>query len=80
MLGVTNLEKLGPSGNNLYYDYYATQVLFHYGGSGWDGWNKKLREYLIAPNRRKATKTAVGISSTATATKVAGCTTLRWPF
>jgi Prenyltransferase and squalene oxidase repeat len=53
MVGVTNLEKLGPSGNNLYFDYYATQVLFHYGGSGWDGWNKKLREYLISTQSKE---------------------------
>jgi Prenyltransferase and squalene oxidase repeat len=53
MQGVTSLEKLGPSGNNLYYDYYATQVLFHYGGSGWDGWNKKLREYLISTQSKE---------------------------
>jgi hypothetical protein len=53
MMGVTNLDKLGPSPTNLYYDYYATQVLFHYGSSGWDGWNKKLREYLISTQSKE---------------------------
>ncbi len=51
--GCHQLDKLGPSPTNLYYDYYATQVLFHYGGSGWDGWNKKLHEYLISTQSKE---------------------------
>jgi hypothetical protein len=52
-VGVNNLDKLGPSGNDMYFDYYATQVMFHYRGSGWDGWNKKLREYLISTQSKE---------------------------
>ena len=41
------LSKEGPSPTDLYYDYYATQVLFQYGGTPWKEWNEKMREYLI---------------------------------
>jgi hypothetical protein len=46
--GVDFLDQLGPSKDNLYYNYYATQVLFHYGGYPWERWNAVLREYLIS--------------------------------
>ena len=45
--GVKLLGSWGPSPTNLYYDYYATQVLNHWGGPEWKKWNKKLRDYLI---------------------------------
>jgi hypothetical protein len=39
----------GPSRNNdLYYNYYATQVLHHIGGEQWNDWNKPMRSYLIS--------------------------------
>jgi hypothetical protein len=45
--GAAQLAKWGPSKDNIYYDYYATQALFHYAGPEWDGWNRKMRELLI---------------------------------
>lgn len=33
---------------NLYYWYYGTQVMHHYGGDSWDIWNRKMRELLIS--------------------------------
>jgi hypothetical protein len=45
--GVAHLADWGPSENDIYYDYYATQVLFHWGGSDWERWNRKLRDHLI---------------------------------
>jgi len=45
--GVRYLSDRGPSPTNLYYNYYATQVLHHYGGPEWIAWNEKLREYLV---------------------------------
>lgn len=45
--GVRMLSKRGPSEHDLYYDYYATQVLRHYGGPEWTDWNLKMREFLI---------------------------------
>lgn len=46
--GVSRLDKIGPSPTNMYYNYYATQVVHHYGGEPWQRWNAKLREHLIA--------------------------------
>jgi len=46
--GVEYLAKWGPSKDDMYYNYYATQVLDHFGGPTWDAWNRQLRESLIA--------------------------------
>jgi hypothetical protein len=45
--GVEYLSKTGPSKENLYYDYYATQVMRHTGGEPWDKWNKAMRDWLV---------------------------------
>jgi hypothetical protein len=45
--GVEYLSRTGPSEGNMYYNYYATQVLHHWQGKVWDKWNEKMREYLI---------------------------------
>jgi len=45
--GVAYLADLGPSKDDMYFNYYATQVLHHYGGSSWKPWNEKLRDHLI---------------------------------
>ena len=36
------------SGENIYYLYYGTQVMHHYGGPEWDLWNDQMRELLIS--------------------------------
>ena len=46
--GVEFLSKTGPQINDLYYSYYATQVLRHYGGPEWEKWNTQMRDELIA--------------------------------
>jgi hypothetical protein len=58
--GVVYLDRLGPAidplgeSGNLYYNYYATQVMRHYCGDPdseghemWVRWNKKMRDWLI---------------------------------
>lgn len=50
MRGIELLSEMGPyddSGLNMYYVYYATQVLHHYGGEPWYKWNRELRDELI---------------------------------
>ncbi len=32
---------------NIYYLYYGTQVMHHYGGPEWELWNERMREILI---------------------------------
>ena len=44
---VDYLLREGPDDKDVYHDYYATQVLFHFGGKQWETWNSTMREYLI---------------------------------
>src|SRR5205085_4012718 len=37
---------------NVYFYYYATQVLHHYGGDAWKDWNKGMRDGLIATQEK----------------------------
>lgn len=56
--GVAKLEELGPSPNDVYFNYYATMVMRHYDEQGgWDAWNKILREHLIATQSRAGHET-----------------------
>jgi hypothetical protein len=45
--GVQLLSKTGPSPGDMYYNYYATQVLRHWGGQEWVNWNEVMREQLV---------------------------------
>ena len=44
--GVQFLSDRGPS-DNMYYNYYATQVLYHWGGEPWKKWNPAMRDRLV---------------------------------
>lgn len=46
--GVEYLSKLGPQKNNMYHNYYATQVMRHYGGDVWKKWNSVMRDQLVS--------------------------------
>jgi hypothetical protein len=45
--GVKFLGRHGPSGANLYYNYYATQVMRHWEGEEWMNWNRQMRDQLV---------------------------------
>jgi len=45
--GVEYLIETGPSDRKLYFNYYSTQVLFHYGGEPWKKWNDKIQNGLV---------------------------------
>jgi hypothetical protein len=51
--GVGQLSELGPADSeehakfHMYYNYYATQVMRHYGGEPWEAWNAVLRDQLV---------------------------------
>ena len=48
------LENLPRRNNpNIYYWYYATQVMHHAGGSPWDRWNDKIRVTLTAMQEKR---------------------------
>jgi len=46
--GVTYLSEWEPAKDAMYYNYYATQVLHHWGGPEWRQWNRQMRDHLIA--------------------------------
>lgn len=43
--GVRRLQ--APDPNNIYFNYYATQVMHHMGGVSWERWNPRMRDLLI---------------------------------
>ena len=48
--GVAGMSEKGPSmkgAANMYYNYYATQAMKHYGGATWNKWNGKMRDFLV---------------------------------
>ena len=51
--GVNYLARRGPSSNDMYYNYYVTQVMHHFGGNSWSGWNEQMRESLISSQAKK---------------------------
>jgi len=47
--GVARMTEWGPDlKGNMYYNYYATQVVFQYGGEPWKKWNSSMRDFLVA--------------------------------
>ena len=44
------------SEKNVYYWYYATQVMHHYGGQRWENWNRKMREILVGTQEKKGSR------------------------
>lgn len=50
--GVEWLGRQGPSQHDMYYNYYASQVMHHYGGSAWRKWDGVMREMLVSTQVR----------------------------
>ena len=46
--GVQLLSQRGPQKSDMYYNYYATQVMHHWGGEEWEKWNNVMREQLVS--------------------------------
>lgn len=45
--GVAYLDSVKPQPNNMYFNYYATQVMHHWGGEEWNRWNAVMRDHLV---------------------------------
>lgn len=45
--GIKRLDEWGPDSSNMYYNFYATQVMRHWGGPEWDKWNSVMRTRLV---------------------------------
>ena len=39
--------------HNIYYWYYATQVLHNYNGDEWDTWNRAMRKLLTSTQNQE---------------------------
>ena len=46
--GIHRLSTIGVSRSDMYYNYYATIALHHFGGTEWDNWNSKMRDQLVS--------------------------------
>jgi hypothetical protein len=42
---------------NMYYWYYAAQVMHHMGGQDWDKWNRRMRRILVESQAEKGCAT-----------------------
>ncbi|MBL8889964.1 MAG: terpene cyclase/mutase family protein [Planctomycetaceae bacterium] len=43
----------GDTEANMYYNYYTTQIMRHYGGEPWEKWNEGMREFLIRSQNKE---------------------------
>lgn len=50
-MAVETLSAKGPIRGNMYYNYYATQVMLHYGGEKWTKWNAVMRDQLVSTQK-----------------------------
>jgi hypothetical protein len=55
--GVSWLDEQGPSKTDMYYNYYATQVMRHYGGEMWTRWDNRMKPYLLQTQSREGHQT-----------------------
>ena len=54
--GVNAMADRGPDtgrGPNMYYNYYATQVMKHVGGRTWTDWNVQMRDHLVESQEKE---------------------------
>ena len=54
--GVVELAGRGPT-TDLYYDYYATQVMHHFEGDAWIAWNNKMKGMLLQAQAKSGHET-----------------------
>lgn len=55
--GVAKIGDQDPRKNHMYFNYYASQVLRHHGGSAWLRWNPRMRDYLVELQATKGHET-----------------------
>ncbi|RMF42168.1 MAG: hypothetical protein D6753_08215 [Planctomycetota bacterium] len=48
LAAIEHFQRLGPSGDDIYYNYYASLLLFHMGGESWRQWNPRMRDFLVS--------------------------------
>jgi hypothetical protein len=55
--GITRLGGENPAENHMYFNYYATQALHHFGGRNWNKWNPQMRDYLVETQSQEGHET-----------------------
>jgi hypothetical protein len=50
--GIRYLSRTGPSLVDMYYNYYATVVMRHWGGEEWKQWNAATRDFITGRQAR----------------------------
>ena len=55
--GVQILDQMGFSQNNVYYNYYAAQVMRQFEGPMWDKFNKIMQDQLIGKQAQNGHET-----------------------
>ncbi len=59
--GIANHVAIAPGAKkDVYYTYYATQVMFHFGGETWTNWNAKMRRTLLDSQENVQTSPSFG--------------------
>ncbi len=56
----------GDDSVDMYYNYYATQVMKQYGGEKWSEWNSKMRDNLVESQSKKGNSAGSWFFSTPT--------------
>jgi hypothetical protein len=51
--GAKWISQKGPSSSDMYYNYYATQVMRHWEGDTWKKWNTAMRDQLVKTQAKK---------------------------
>ena len=89
--GVERLSKHGPDCFNanptgkpnllaeMYYNYYGTQLMFHYGGEAWTGWNPKMRDFLVKWQSSEGHEAGSWFSTQTGRFPADGCIAPPWP-
>jgi hypothetical protein len=54
--GIAELSDAGPNESDMYYNYYATQAMKHYGGRQWTDWNNEMRNFLVKTQEKEGNK------------------------
>lgn len=45
--GIEYLDRIKPLPDDMYFNYYGTQVMHHWGGEEWTRWNEVMRNQLV---------------------------------
>jgi hypothetical protein len=56
VVGVERLGRCARPSHGMYFYYYATQVLHHFGGPTWRKWNDWMRDHLVKSQDRKGSE------------------------